>query len=491
MSNNIILAIDQGTSRTTVLAINDEIKVLGKASCEFNQYYPRIGWVEHSGIDIWNSVITATLKCLQNGHINVSNIAAIGIANQRETTCVFDQEGSPLYNFIVWQCRRSYEICEQLKNQSLDVLIKQKTGLILNPYFSGTKLKWLFKNINGLYRKAILGKALFGTIDTWLIYCLTGYKTFITDVTNASRTLMMNLITCKWDIELLKLLDIPTECLPKICSSSEFYGYTRGINFLPDGIPISGIAGDQQAALFGQACFDKGECKATYGTGSFILMNTGKSIVRSKNGLLTSVAIQIGSDIQYCLEGSAFTAGSIVQWLINNLGIIKNAREIENLASKVNDSQDVVFIPALSGLGAPYWKSKARGIISGIGQSTNKFHIARAVLEGICMLNCDIISSMKKDVKNIKNLKVDGGASANNLLMQIQADTLGVQCIRPKIIETTALGAAMLAGLAVGIIKNKNFIKQCYQINQIFIPIMSKKNKSKLHSKWAEIIAKI
>ncbi len=490
MPAKIILAIDQGTTGTTVLAFDSSLKVLGKATCEFKQHYPKPGWVEHKAADIWRSVANATQACLKNAQIAGQDISTIGITNQRETTCMFDKLSQPLHNFIVWQCRRTTEMCERLKKQDVEDVVRQKTGLVLDPYFSGTKLSWLLQNINGTAQKASSGEALFGTIDTWLVFCLSGNKTFVTDATNASRTLMMNLETCDWDSQLLDLLNVPGECLPKICSSSEVYGYTYGLDFLPDGIPIAGIAGDQQAALFGQACFEPGDCKATYGTGSFILMNTGKEIIRSKNGLLSSVAIKIGANTQYCLEGSAFVAGAAVQWLRDGLGLIKDASEIEDLALQSKDSQEVVFVPALTGLGAPYWRPKARGMLGGIGRDTNKSHIARAVLEGICLLNRDIIDAMGKDAGHLSGLKVDGGASANNLLMQIQADVLDSSCVRPKIVETSALGAAALAGLSTGVFKNKDTFKQSWQVDQIFSPKLDSQLRGRLQDKWTKAITR-
>jgi glycerol kinase len=490
MADQIILAIDQGTTGTTVLAVSADLKILGKATHEFPQIYPQPGHVEHEAAAIWTSVENATRDCLSTAGVSEHDIAAIGITNQRETTCLFDREGKALHNFIVWQCRRTTEICQSLKDAGHEALFTNKTGLVLDPYFSGTKLKWLFDHVDGAKDKANKGEALFGTIDSWLVYRLTGNNVHVTDVTNASRTLLMDLKTCQWDEQLLDILHVPTACLPKIASSSEVYGKTQGLSFLPDGIPIAGIAGDQQAALFGQACFAPGEAKCTYGTGCFLLLNTGNEIVHSKNGLLTTVAIQVGDEVQYALEGAAFVGGAAVQWLRDGLQIISAAPEIESLAKSVESSGDVAFVPALAGLGAPHWRPDARGVLCGLSRDSNKGHLARAVLEGIALQNRDILEAMAADAGTLYSLKVDGGASANDLLMQFQADVLQVPCIRPEVIETTALGAAALAGLAIGAFGHKDEVKKVWRQDQIFDPEMEETERLAHLSKWENAVAR-
>ncbi len=491
MSQKLILAIDQGTTGTTALILDQAFHVLGKANVEFAQVFPRPGWVEHRAEDIWQSVCLAVDNCLNKGRVKASEIAAIGITNQRETTCLFQRDGSPLHNFIVWQCRRTAEICEDLKKRGYEEIIKHKTGLVLDPYFSGTKLMWLFEHVKEAKKLAEQGDALFGTINTWLLYQLTGQTVHATDATNASRTLMMDLSTCEWDDDLLSLFGVPKICLPKIDASNHLYGYTKGLSFLPDGIPIAGMAGDQQAALFGQACFEEGEAKATYGTGCFILLNTGKKLIRSQHGLLTSVAIKLGDEVQYCLEGSAFIAGAAVQWLRDGLGVIHKSAEVEELAAQVSDSGEVAFVPALSGLGAPYWQPHAKGLLCGLSRDTTKAHIARAVLEGIALQNRDMMEAMRRDGVIVRALKVDGGACANNLLMQFQADVLQIPCLRPRILETTALGAAALAGLSVGIFQNKAAFKELARAETIFSPTMSQEVLKKQLSKWKKAIERV
>ena len=486
MSDAIILAIDQGTTGTTVLALNAELQVLSSATREFAQVFPKPGWVEHEAGAIWESLKAATQDCLKQGEIDPAKIAGIGITNQRETTCLFDENSEPAHNFIVWQCRRTAEICEALKEAGHEPLFWERTGLVLDPYFSGTKLKWLFENVEGSWEKAAAGELLFGTIDTWLVHKLSGGVAHVTDATNASRTLLMDLRSCKFDPELLEILDIPAACLPSICSSSEVYGVTKGVDFLPDGIPIAGIAGDQQAALFGQACFSAGQAKCTYGTGCFLLLNTGTEIVRSKNGLLTTVAIKLGDEVQYALEGAAFIAGAAVQWLRDGLEMIQSAAEIEALAATVEETGDVVFVPALAGLGAPHWRPEARGLLMGLTRDTNRGHIARAVLEGIAFQNRDILEAMRSEGAQLKGLNVDGGASANGLLMQFQADLLGVECVRPKNLQTTALGAGALAGLAVGVFKSRDDVTGVWQEEARFQPQMDDATRERHVEKWAK-----
>lgn len=484
MSKKLVLAIDQGTTATTCLIINEQLEVVGKASSLFRQIFPADGWVEHEPHTVWVSVEETVAQALTNAQAKPQDIAAIGVTNQRETTCLFRPDSSPLANFIVWQCRRTADICAQLKNRGLEKFISRRTGLVLDPYFSATKLMWFFENIDNAKNLANKGEALFGTIDTWLVHKMTAGRAFVSDSTNASRTMMMNLESCQWDPELLSIFQVPIECLPKICSSSEIYGETCGLSFLPDGIPIAGIAGDQQAALFGQACFNPGDCKATFGTGCFMLVNTGKKIVRSHNGLLSSVAIDFQGDRQYCLEGSSFIAGAAVQWLKDCLGLIETAEEIEELAGRVEDSAGVVFVPALTGLGAPYWRPEARGLLSGMTRDTTKAHIARAVLEGITLLNRDIVMAMTKDEALVRNMRVDGGASQNNLLIQMHADFLGITCVRPKIVEITALGAAALAGLAIGLFQSKKWLAKTWDADRQFKPQLNRSKLAKVIARW-------
>ncbi len=488
-----LLAIDQGTTGNTALILSDQLELLAKVNKEFPQIYPQPGWVEHNPEDIWNGVAAVVEEAIKQAGIKPEEIAGIGITNQRETTLVWEKStGKPLYNAIVWQCRRTTPICEELQREGKEETIRKKTGLVIDPYFSGTKLKWLLDNVEGLRERAEKGEALFGTVDSFLVFRLTGGEVHVTDVSNASRTLLMNIHTLEWDDELLEMLTVPKEMLPEIRPSSQIYGYTKGLNFLPDGVPVAGMAGDQQAALFGQVCFEEGEAKCTYGTGSFTLMNTGTKPVESKHGLLTTVAWQLeGSEVYYALEGSAFIAGAAVQWLRDGLKIIKSAPEVEELASQVEDSEGVVFVPALTGLGAPYWRPNARGIIVGINRGTTAAHIARATLEGIALQNHDIIRAMEDDLgTKLKDLKVDGGASQNNLLMQMQADFLQSTIVRPKIIETTGLGAALLAGLAVGVWKSQEELKEVWKEDRKFDPKMDPILVQEKLTLWQEAVEK-
>jgi glycerol kinase len=490
MSSKVVLAIDQGTTGSTVLAVDATLKVVGKATREFRQVFPKPGWVEHEGSAIWESVEEAARACLEGANLKPEDVGAIGITNQRETTCLFDAQSNALHNFIVWQCRRTADICQELKDAGHEALFRKKTGLVLDPYFSGTKMRWLLENVEGARAKTESGEALFGTIDTWLIHKLSGGEAHVTDATNASRTLLMDLETCAWDDGLIDILGVPKKALPEIRSSSEVYAKTKGLSFLPDGIPIAGVAGDQQAALFGQACFQKGEAKCTFGTGAFLLLNTGTEIVHSDNGLLTTVAIKLGDKTHYALEGAAFIAGAAVQWLRDGLGLIEKASDIEDLAKEVDDTGDVVFVPALAGLGAPHWRPDARGIFAGISRDTNRGHFARAVLEGIALQNRDILEAMRADAGKLDVLKVDGGASANALLMQFQADVLGVACVRPEVLETTALGAAALAGLAVGVFAHPDEVKKSWRVDQTFKPQMDDAARDVHLKKWAKAVEK-
>ncbi len=488
-----LLAIDQGTTGNTALIISEKLELLARVNREFPQIYPQPGWVEHNPEDIWNGVATVVKEAIEKAGISPEDIAGIGITNQRETTIVWDRDsGKPLYNAIVWQCRRTTPICEELLREGKEEIIRQKTGLVVDPYFSGTKLKWLLDNVDGLREKAEKGEALFGTVDSFLVFRLTGGEVHVTDVSNASRTLLMNIHTLEWDDELLEMLTVPREMLPEIRPSSQIYGYTKGLDFLPDGIPVAGMAGDQQAALFGQVCFEEGEAKCTYGTGSFTLMNTGTKPVESKHGLLTTVAWQLeGKEVYYALEGSAFIAGAAVQWLRDNLGIIKSAPEVEDLANQVEDSEGVVFVPAFTGLGAPYWRPNAKGVIWGITRGTTAAHIARAALEGIALQNHDIIRAMEDDLgEKLKELKVDGGASQNNLLMQMQSDFLQSTIVRPEIIETTGLGAALLAGLAVKVWNSQDELKEVWKEDRKFTPKLDPNVVQEKIARWQEALEK-
>lgn len=471
------MAIDQGTTGTTVLLVDRDINILAKVNNEFPQHYPQPGWVEHDAEEIWASTVKTIEEAIRSADIDPGRIAAIGITNQRETTVVWERAtGNPIHRAIVWQDRRTAPLCEKLKKKKLEPKIKIKTGLVLDAYFSGTKLAWLLDNVPGARQRATNGELAFGTIDTFLTWRLTGGKVHVTDVSNASRTLLMNLKTLEWDKDLLKIFRIPASLLPLIQSSSEVYGHTSGIDGLPDGIPVAGMAGDQQAALFGQACFSAGEAKCTYGTGSFLVLNTGKKIVHSKSGMLTTVAWKVNGQTCYAIEGSAFIAGAAVQWLRDGLKMLHKTSEVEALAATVTDSGGVTFVPAFVGLGAPHWRPDARGAILGMTRGTTQAHIARACLEGIAFLQRDILTAMQKDIgMKLKLLRVDGGACVNNLLMQFQADILGVKLVRPKMIETTGLGAAFLAGLAVGLWKDEKEISSHWKEDKTFLPLMPKK----------------
>ncbi|PLY03104.1 MAG: glycerol kinase [Desulfuromonas sp.] len=487
-----LLAIDQRTTGSTALIIDHNLAITGKETVDFPQHFPQPGWVEHDPEEIWSSVCAAIKAVLEKTGIVPADIAAIGITNQRETTLLWDKKtGAPEANAIVWQCRRTSGFCRELKEKGLETLFRRKTGLVLDPYFSGTKARWLIDNNNGLRDRANNGEIAFGTIDSFLVWRLSNGKAHVTDVSNASRTLMMNINTLEWDEELLKHLDVPEEILPDIRPSSEIYAETCGLDFLPDGIPVAGMAGDQQAALFGQACFDNGEGKCTYGTGAFLLVNTGTSPVPSHKGLLTTVAWQIGDQTHYALEGSAFIAGAAVQWLRDGLGIIKHSEEIEALAASVPDSGGVIFVPALTGLGAPHWNAEARGVIVGLTRGVTSAHLARATLEGIALQIHDLVEAMNDDRGAVLHtFKVDGGAAANNLLMQMQSDLLTVPVVRPETVETTALGAAMLAGLAVGFWDNLEQIRQHWSEERRFAPEIDEAKKKEMLKRWREAVGK-
>ncbi len=489
MAPRYVLAIDQGTTSTRACLVDAKLRIVGVGQKEFTQHFPQPGWVEHDLTEIWATTEWCIAKALRSAGVKASAIAAIGITNQRETSGVWNRQGKPLARAIVWQDRRTTAFCQELKARGEEARVKQATGLVLDPYFSGTKLKWLLDNLKGARAQAEAGDVHFGTIDTWLVYKLTGHASHVTDVSNASRTLLMNLETLNWDESLLKLFDVPPQVLPRIAGSSELYGLTRGMKSLPDGIPVAGMAGDQQAALFGQACFNPGESKCTYGTGAFLLMNVGETPVESKSGLLTTVAWKVGGTTHYALEGSSFIAGAAVQWLRDGLKIIKHSSDVEALAKTVKETGDVVFVPALAGLGAPHWRPDARGLFAGLDRSTTSGHLARAVLEGMALQIQDLADAMKLDSgRDIPAFKVDGGAVKNNLLMQYQADILGTNVVRPKNIESTALGAAFLAGLSVGFWSGFDDIRKAWKADKVFTPKMPAEVRAKHLGKWRDAV---
>lgn len=484
-----ILALDQGTTSSRAIVFDHDGKICSVAQKEFTQYFPKPGWVEHNPNEIWSSQASVIAESISAIDINGLDIAGIGITNQRETTIVWDVDTEePIYNAIVWQDRRTADYCDKLKAEGLIDTIREKTGLIIDAYFSGTKIKWILDNVPGARQRAEQGKLRFGNVDSWLVWRLTRGEVHVTDVTNASRTMLFNINTLKWDADLLKLLDIPVSMLPEVKSSSEVYGHTKTTIFAHE-VPISGIAGDQQAALFGQMCIEPGAIKNTYGTGCFVMLNTGEKSVKSENNLLTTIAWKIGDKINYALEGSIYVGGSVVQWLRDGLCCIKSSSEIEELAASVPDSGGVFFVPALTGLAAPYWDQHARGTIIGITRGTTTAHIARAALDGIAFQTYDIARAMAKDMgAPLTELKVDGGASRNNLLMQYQANLLGIKVVRPKITETTALGAAYLAGLAVGFWKDLDEIKQQWQVERTFEPVPDNEEIAAAKQGWADAV---
>ena len=489
MEKKFILALDQGTTSSRAIVFDHNGHIKSVAQKEFTQYFPQPGWVEHNPNEIWSSQASVIAEAISAIDINGLDIAGIGITNQRETTIVWDVDTEePIYNAIVWQDRRTSEFCDELKAQGLTDKIHEKTGLIIDAYFSGTKIKWILDNVPGARKRAEMGKLRFGNVDSWLVWRLTRGEVHVTDVTNASRTMLFNIHDLKWDEELMTLLDIPMSMMPTVKSSSEVYGHTKTTIFAHE-VPISGIAGDQQAALFGQMCIEPGSIKNTYGTGCFVMLNTGNKPVMSKNNLLTTIAWKIGNQVVYALEGSIYVGGSVVQWLRDGLGFITSSSEIEDLASTVPDSGGVYFVPALTGLAAPYWDQYARGTIIGITRGTTRAHIARAALDGIAFQTYDIAQAMAKDMNaSLTELKVDGGASRNNLLMQSQADILGIKVVRPRITETTALGAAYLAGLAVGFWKSINDIKNQWQVERCFDPIADSDTVEAAKAGWADAV---
>ncbi len=483
MSNKLILALDQGTTSSRSILFDKSGQIISSNQKEFEQIYPKPGWVEHNPEEIWNSQLETALDVLhQNAE---AEIVGIGITNQRETTIIWDREtGIPIYNAIVWQDRRTSKYCNELKTSGWAQSIQDKTGLVIDSYFSATKIRWILTHVEGAREKARAGKLAFGTIDTWLIWNLTRGEQHVTDVSNASRTMIYNIHTLSWDEELLNLFGIPKEILPEVKSSSEIYGYTAKELFGVE-IPIAGVAGDQQAAAFGQMCVDVGSVKNTYGTGCFMLCNTGSEAVKSNNNLITTIAWQINGKTTYALEGSIFVGGAIVQWLRDEIGIISKSSDIEELASRVPDNGGVYLVPALTGLGAPHWNQYARGTIIGLTRGSNASHIARAALESIAFQTCDVLKSMEADLgASIKELRVDGGAVVNDLLMQFQADVLGAPVYRPKVMETTALGAAYLTGLAVGFWHNIEEIKTQWSVDRCFNRTMEPEKVQKLMIKW-------
>jgi len=486
-----VIAIDQGTTGSTVLVLDEQLQVRGRGYKEFRQIYPKPGWVEHDPEDIWNSVLTALDQAM--GFIDPKTIEAIGITNQRETAVIWDRRSTKAaHNAIVWQDRRTAERCAELKASGKEARVRELTGLTIDPYFSGTKVSWMLHNVDGMAVAARDGGLAFGTVDSYLLWRLTGGGVHATDVTNASRTLLFDINKLSWSEELCEMLGVPTTLLPEVVPSSGECGKTRGVAGLPDGIPIAGIAGDQQSALFGQACFTPGDAKCTYGTGAFILMNTGDKPVASRSGLLTTVAWKLHTgELRYALEGSAFIAGAAVQWLRDGLGFFKSAAEVEALAASVPDSGGVIVVPAFAGLGAPHWRPEARAFISGITRGTTRAHIARATLEGIALQNVDILRAMERDAnRSLGTLKVDGGAAANDLLMQFQSDVLGVEIARPELVESTALGAAFLAGLGTGFWKDTGAISSAWREQKRFKPAADRAWVKDHLARWDAAVAK-
>ena len=485
---DLILAIDQGTTGTTALLIDAKINVVASHNVEFPNHYPHPGHVEHDVDEIWVSVGKAVAGALAKAGASGDQVKAIGVTNQRETSLFWDRSnGQAIHRALVWQDRRTADTCAAMKEAGQEATFKAKTGLVLDPYFSGTKAKWLLDNVDGARARAANGELAFGTIDTWLTARLTGAH--VTDPSNASRTLLFNLHTMDWDDELLDILGVPLACLPRIGESSEVYGTTRGVGFLPDGIPVGGLIGDQQGALFGQACFDTGTAKCTYGTGAFILLNTGDKAVPSNNGMLTTVAWRLNGQTTYALEGSAFIAGAAVQWLRDGLELFGDAAEVEALAASVADTHGVTFVPALAGLGAPHWRPNARGIITGITGGTTRAHLARATLDGIALQIDEILKAMTADLgAPLAQLRVDGGAARNNLLMQRQADLLGVTCIRPKVLETTGLGSALLAGIATGIWSDAGQVADAWSEDRRFEASGDEAELTETRARWAAAV---
>ncbi len=484
-----ILALDQGTTSSRAILFDVEGNILSLAQREFRQYYPQPGWVEHDAEEIWDSQIAVAAEVLKASGADASRVAGIGITNQRETTVVWERAtGRAIAPAIVWQDRRSADLCDELAAAGLQALFHESTGLLLDPYFSGTKLKWLLDHVPGARTRAVRGELAFGTIDSWLVWKLSGGRCHVTDPSNASRTLLYNLHTAAWDEDLLKILDIPRELLPEVRQSSEVYGLCEP-DLLGAAIPIAAMVGDQQAATFGQACWSPGMAKNTYGTGCFMMMNTGSQAISSNHRLLTTIAWQVGERMDYALEGSVFMAGATVQWLRDGLGIIERAEDVEALALSVPDNGGVTLVPAFTGLGAPHWEARARASLFGLSRGANRGHIARAALESIAFQSADVLRAMQQDSAGaLKELRVDGGASRNDFLMQFQADILGVPVVRPKITETTALGAAYLAGLAVGFWRSKDELAAHWQVGHRFEPAMAEAERARLSEGWAQAV---
>ena len=484
-----ILALDQGTTSSRAILFDHDGAIRAVVQQEFRQIFPQAGWVEHDPLEIWSSQLEVARAVLAKAQIKATDLAGIGITNQRETTILWDRKtGQPIHNSIVWQDRRTAGFCDELKRTGHQQLIRTKTGLVIDAYFSASKLRWLLEHVPGARDRANRGELAFGTVDTWLLWNLTGGKFHLTDASNASRTMLYNLHTGDWDDELLRLLDIPRQVLPEVRSSSEVYGEADP-KLLGTAVPIAGIAGDQQAALFGQNCFARGQAKNTYGTGCFMLMNIGEEPTPSKHELITTVAWRNHDHTEYALEGSVFIAGAVVQWLRDGLGIIKSSADVESLVASVPDSGGVYFVPAFAGLGAPHWDQYARGSLAGLTRGTTAAHIARAALEGIAFQVADVLDAMRQDSGiNLNQLRVDGGACANNLLMQFQADILGVPVVRPKVIETTALGAAYLAGLAVGFWKDRQAVQTSWHPDRTFEPKMPADQVAHRRARWAEAL---
>ncbi|RWZ54990.1 glycerol kinase [Halobacillus fulvus] len=485
-----ILSIDQGTTSSRAILFNEKGEIVETGQKEFEQYFPKPGWVEHDPNEIWTSVLACIADVLIKADVEASQVAGIGITNQRETTVVWDRNtGKPVYKAIVWQSRQTQGICNELRDQGYNDTFRDKTGLLLDPYFSGTKVKWILDNVDGAKEKAEKGDLMFGTIDTWLVYKLSGKQAHVTDYSNASRTLMYNIFDLKWDEELLDILGVPSSMLPEVKPSSEVYAHTVDYHFFGQEVPIAGIAGDQQAALFGQACFEKGMAKNTYGTGGFMLMNTGEEAVKSDHGLLTTLAWGLDGKVTYALEGSIFVSGSAIQWLRDGLKMIESAPESEEIAGQVNSTDGVYVVPAFVGLGTPYWDSEARGAVFGLTRGTKKAHFVRATLESLAYQTKDVVNAMVEDSGiELKTLRVDGGAVKNNLLMQFQSDMVDVTVERPEINETTALGAAYLAGLAVDFWKDKKEIDQQWKLERAFEPHMNEEKSEGLYKGWQKAV---
>lgn len=490
MAEQYIMALDQGTTSSRAILFNHEGEIVEVAQREFEQFFPHPGWVEHDADEIWTATLSCISEVFRKADVEASQVASIGITNQRETTVIWDRHtGKPIYHAIVWQSRQTDDICKELEDAGYHDIFRQKTGLLIDAYFSGTKVKWILDNVEGAREKADAGDLMFGTIDTWLVYKLTGHKVHVTDYTNASRTLMFNIYDLEWDQELLDILTVPKNMLPEVKQSSEIYGHTVDYHFLGQEVPIAGIAGDQQAALFGQACFEEGMAKNTYGTGCFMLINTGEKGVRSEHGLLTTLACSVDGKVEYALEGSIFIAGSALQWLRDGLKIIDAAPHSEKYANRVDSTEGVYLVPAFVGLGTPYWDSDARGAVFGLTRGTTKEHFVRATLESLAYQTKDVLDAMIKDSgMNLKTLRVDGGAVKNDFLMQFQSDMLSANVERPVVQETTALGAAYLAGLAVGFWKDKSEIAEQWKIEKTFEPTFSEEKRDELYAGWQKAV---